>query len=214
MKKPVAEPHAATGIDSGPDSDNLPAPQGQALLYQVQPASTLNDVARRLAQDRKYQPSDGETKCNLFLSDFALQAFNYSGFVDHGTDISANATIDLMRTGRDNWKAVSDWKRSYLSTDLNDLQRSFVRAITLSNQGFLVVYGLRLAPHGHVAAGVTGDSKQSAKWASAGLPRNVPIVAQAGESVFAAAGLSDGIGPANFKRGEFVIYVRIEKLPP
>jgi hypothetical protein len=214
MKKRVAEPPVSNTAGSNPNPPGSAASAATQVPYQLQPPSTLNHVARRPASDLKYQPTQGETKCNLFMSDFAVEAFRYSGFVDGAGVISADDTIDLMRTGRDNWKALYDRKRLYLSFDLDDLRLALERAITLSNQGYLVIYGLRLSPHGHVAVGVTGNSVQSAKWAGAGLPRNVPLVAQAGETVFAERGLSYGIGPANFKQGQFVIYVRSESSPP
>jgi hypothetical protein len=210
MKKRVAEPPVSNTVDSNSRTQNPAASDAPTAIYRVQPPSTLNDVANQLANDLKYQPSAGETKCNIFLSDFTVEAFNYSGLVKSGQEISANAIINLMRTGRDNWKVIYDTRRPYLSTDLGDLQISFDRAIKLSTQGYLVVYGLQLDPHGHVAVGVIGNAVQSAKWTSAGLPGIVPLVAQAGETVFAARGISYGLGPKNFKRGQFVICVRNE----
>lgn len=142
------------------------------MPYQVNPPGLLNTIAQSLVDSGNYDPNpDGTTKCNLFLSDFAIQAYQYQGF---GGKL-ANEIVDYLRTAVDDWKMVFELASSVpLDKALDDAQQ-------IANQGFFVVIGLKVVNgRGHVAVVVNGISQNSSTWANAGLPGKVPIIAQAG----------------------------------
>jgi hypothetical protein len=173
------------------------------MPYQVDP-TTLTQVATNLIASGNFDPNpDGTTKCNLFLNSFAQEAFQYSGFETPATVLLANDIVDLLRSKVDGWTPLFD-------IGSPDLQASFQDAQNGANQGLLVVIGLKnLVAHGHVCAVVPAPALvPSGSWSAAGLPANLPVVAQAGVSVFAAKCLSYGVSPNDYDPNNFVIYVR------
>jgi len=171
-------------------------------LYQVAPPSLITDTARALTATGAYEPDeDGTTKCNLYLDALAQKAFDYPSF--HG--LSANAIVDFFRTGADDWKPV------YETASGVSLSEGFGVARDEATQGYLVVIGLKVqGTHGHVAVVLPAELSHAEKWADAGLPASVPMIAQAGGSVFPPPdkNLGWGISPTSFNAGDFVIYVR------
>jgi hypothetical protein len=171
-------------------------------IYQANPPSQLNTVGQALVDSGNYNPDpSGQTKCNLYLSDFAHQVYLYDGL----SGKVANDIVDFLRTGVDDWKPIYD-----VTVASNpSMGQAFNTAQDDGNSGFFVVIGLKVSGgSGHVAAVVTGTLQSSASWAGAGLPANVPVIAQAGKDVFCGKGLNYGLTPQDVNNGDFVVYVR------
>jgi hypothetical protein len=170
--------------------------------YQVQPPTKLNDTAEQLVKTGAYAPAADGTKCIIFLQDFAHACFSYTGFDGK----VANQIVVFLRTGADDWERLYDVKQNDMLAD------ALSTAQDHANQGRFVVIGLKNSDDepGHVAVVITGQLQASGKWKKAGLPEMVPMIAQAGTSVFPPPSqhLGFGISPDSVAAGELVVYVR------
>lgn len=163
--------------------------------------NTLIPIAQRLCDSGQYDAHGGITFCNHFVSDFAEAAFNYLGLRDK----TANELVDFLRGQTDGWRLL------YGIPLVADLQAAFRAAKESAEVGKFVLIGVRIgagAMGGHIATVVPGDLEFSQKWRDAGLPSELPIIAQAGEDIFANKKLSWGFSPARFNSGMFVVAVR------
>ena len=111
----------------------------------------------------EYQPKEGVTHCNQYINE-VCQAFGWKGF----EGLLANQIVDLMASN-DAWSEVSMDKCQFLS-----------------NQGTLIVAGIKEEGHGHVCVVVPGKEKTSGRWGQ------VPSIANVGKEVFIGKGLSYG----------------------
>lgn len=109
----------------------------------------------------EYQPKDGVTHCNQYVSEVCE---NY-GF--RGLDgLLANAIIDVLVASQ-NWTEVS-----------------MEKCQELANSGTLILAGLKDDPHGHVNVICPGRPKTSGRWGS------VPSCANVGKEIFIGKGIN------------------------
>lgn len=158
--------------------------------HPIDPAA-LTQAVTALAKDGKYQPEGNQTKCNYFVADLAFKYFNYDGL----NNKKANLIFDHL-VGPNGWTALYNPK-----SGKDDINQGFIDAETYANQGFLVIAAWQNpAGDGHVAACVPGKRQGSGNWGM-----DVPMVAQAGQTVFPSGRLSDGFGPD--KKAGIIVYV-------
>ena len=139
-----------------------------------------------------YQPEADNTKCNLFVADFANTVFDCSTF----DGLLANQIV------LDALKLQNTFKPLYDRTkNLTDRTAAFQNAQSYANTGYLIVYGwYNNAGHGHVMVGVPGQLQHG--WSG----NEVPTVAQAGTLVSAAMKLSEGLSMEKGDSDSFVVY--------
>lgn len=109
----------------------------------------------------EYQPGNGLTHCNAFVSEVALGC-GFKGL----EGLLANDIIDLI-SNHDQWTECS-----------------LEKAQDLANEGTLIVACLKADPHGHVNIICPGKPKTSGRWGQ------VPSVANVGKDNFIGRGIS------------------------
>lgn len=109
----------------------------------------------------EYQPRDGVTYCNMFVSD-VCDIYGFRGF----RKMLANQICDALQTS-------NDW------TEIN-----IEKAQELANGGTLIIAAIRGAEHGHVNIICPGRPKYSGRWGE------VPTVANVGKDNFIGKGIN------------------------
>lgn len=122
---------------------------------------TLLDAIHLPLNRPEYLPINGVTHCNSYVNE-VCQMMGYKGF----DGMLANDMIDLM-CGDPAWT----------ETAMDNCQE-------LSNEGTLVVAGLKSDPHGHVNIICPGKAKTSGRWGQ------VPSCANVGRDIFIGKGIN------------------------
>jgi hypothetical protein len=149
-------------------------------------------------KSREYDPfPDGRTKCNIFLNDYARQAYNYSGFQGKLANQIADFLAKDEKAKTDGWNAIDANKKQSLEERLKIAKK-------YADQGPFVVavWKDESGGPGHVAVIVKGEPEPSGKWGGMKVPR----IVQAGPRGAVSGKLSDGFGPE--KKEEIVIYCK------
>lgn len=109
----------------------------------------------------EYQPSNGITHCNQFVTEVS-EGCGFKGL----SGLLANQIIDLI-SEHEQWSDCP-----------------IEKAQDLANEGTLILACLKADPHGHVNVICPGKMKTSGRWG------NVPSVANVGKENFIGKGLS------------------------
>ena len=124
------------------------------------------DVISLLIKRPDFQPHDGQTFCNLFITE-VVHLFGYNGF----DGLMANQIIDLMDTSACFKKIVDVYT---------------VISETVKDGPHLIIAGEKAMGHGHVCViSPLGGTTYSSKW-----NKTVPNVANVGKDVFENKGLN------------------------
>ena len=128
-----------------------------------------SDAINRLVSRPDFQPHDGQTFCNLFITEIA-HLFGYKGF----DGLVANQIIDLMDKGKPFSKIEKpDYKR-------------IAKSATIDAVPTLIIAGQKANGHGHVCAvSPLGGTTFSFKWM-----KTVCNVDNVGKTVFENKGLN------------------------
>lgn len=179
------------------------------------PAEKISSTIQAMVADSKYQPDDDGTKCNLFIHDYASQAYGYRGFETKSEDGTPRymSTMEIFSKleSEEAWKRIYDDPKWDPSKTKN-LQSAFTTAARYANDRDLVLVGFKsneTSKNCHIAIVQKGKlSVGAANWNSAGIKGlTFPMVGQAGAKVFASKNLTEGISPDDFKQHGLAIYV-------
>lgn len=122
---------------------------------------TLLDAIHIPFSRKEYQPRDGVTYCNLFVSD-VCDIYGFRGFRGK---LANQICEDLEKS--------QDW----IELDMNKAQG-------LANEGTLIIAALKGKIHGHVNVVCPGRVKESGRWGE------VPTVANVGKENFIGKGIN------------------------
>ncbi|HEV3026228.1 MAG TPA: hypothetical protein VG457_01565 [Planctomycetota bacterium] len=217
MPGPSRAPSARNRVTGMEDLRDAVADRGKPVSPPSEEVRKLNSVAQSMLKDKKYDAElvrgpDGKpvldekgkprvlrTYCNLFVADYAQEAFHHDwGLHKTATQVKqANEIVDFLAKKQEGWEPIHEHR----SNDAGPSLAEYKEAQEYANKGYLVIIGWKnpAGGDGHVAVVVPGDELVGPN--SFGF---APTIAQAGKSKLAGESLS--LGFVHDQANDLVIY--------